>query len=215
MKLAKLVILLTTLLFSSSGLTRAQQAVITHSVLITTPYGEIVIGLYDLTPKHRDNFIRQINEGWFKGSDFHRVINNFVVQGGGNADGREDPGYTIPAEINPGLCHMRGAVGMARESDDINPSRASSSSQFYIVQGKAVNDSTLNISEKRLGYSYRPGQREQYLKYGGQPRLDGLYTIFGEVLSGMDVVDLIARQATDKEDKPLQKIEITVQLINN
>jgi len=202
-------------MFSSTGILEAQQLAITQRVLITTSFGKIVIGLYDITPKHRDNFIRQINDGWFKGSDFHRVINHFVIQGGGNADGREDPGYTIPAEITPRLCHVRGAVGMARESDDINPTRASSSSQFYIVQGKAVTDSILSITEKRLGYNYFPFQREQYLANGGQPHLDGLYTIIGVVLSGMDVVDLIAGQPTDKEDKPLQKIEITVQLINN
>ncbi len=193
----------------------AQQAACSRQVIITTSYGDIVIGLYDLTPLHRDNFIRQVNDGWFNGSDFHRAIYNFVVQGGGGKNGEEDPGYTIPAEITPNLCHLRGAVGMAREADDENPLRASSSSQFYIVQGKPVTDSILNIQEKRLGYSFTPSQRINYLTEGGQPRLDGLYTIFGEVISGMSVVDSIAVRPTGAEDRPLEKIIINIKLINN
>ncbi|HBZ65577.1 MAG TPA: peptidylprolyl isomerase [Bacteroidales bacterium] len=193
----------------------AQQAAYTRQVIITTIYGDIVIGLYDLTPLHRDNFVRQVTAGWFDGSDFHRVISNFVVQGGGGRNGEEDPGYTIPAEVTPRLCHLRGAVGMARESDNVNPSRASSSSQFYIIHGKPVTDSTLNLQEKRLGYSYLPNQRSNYLLQGGQPRLDGLYTIFGEVISGMNVVDSIAARPTGAEDRPLEKIIINAKLINN
>lgn len=193
----------------------AQQASYTQQVMITTPFGEIVVGLYDLTPQHRDNFVKQVSDGWFNGSDFHRVISNFVVQGGGGIHGEEDPGFTIPVEVTPRLVHHRGSVGMARESDDVNPLRASSSSQFYIVQGKPVTDSLLKVHEKRLGYDYFPSQRAEYLAKGGQPRLDGLYTIIGEVISGMEVVDAIARQATGKEDRPLKKIEMSAKIINN
>lgn len=193
----------------------AQQSAFTQRVVVTTPYGDIVIGLFDLAPQHRDNFVKQVAEGWFNGSDFHRVINNFVVQGGGGIHGEEDPGFTIPAEVTPRLVHHRGAVGMARESDDVNPSRASSSSQFYIVHGKPVTDSVLRVHEKRLGYQYFPNQRAEYLSKGGQPRLDGLYTIIGEVISGMNVVDSIAVRATGKDDRPLKKIVMSAKIINN
>lgn len=201
------------LLRISSGL--AQQAPARQQVKVVTPYGLIRIALYDATPQHRDNFVKQIAEGWFGQSDFHRVINNFVVQGGGHPDGREDPGYTIPAEVSPRLCHFRGAVGMAREADDVNPQRASSSSQFYIVHGKPVTDSILSLNEQRIGFLYTPSQRKTYLEKGGQPRLDGLYTVFGEVVEGMDVVDRIAAQPTGADDRPLEKIAISIHFINN
>lgn len=194
---------------------QAQQSATTQKVKVITPFGNIVIALYDTTPLHRDNFLKQIAEGWFQSSDFHRVIQHFVVQGGGHPDGREDPGYTVAAEVTPALCHVRGVVGMARESDDVNPQRESSSSQFYIVQGKAVTDSLLDLHQKRMGQPYSEMQRRAYLQNGGLPRLDGLYTVFGEVTEGMEVVDLIARQPTGKDDKPLEKIVISVQLIKN
>lgn len=105
-------------------------------VLLKTNQGDITVKLYNDTPKHRDNFIKLVNEGWFNGSPFHRVINKFMIQGGQNADGRVDPGYTIPAEIKPNHYHFKGTLAAARMADQVNPKKNSSGSQFYIVQGE-------------------------------------------------------------------------------
>lgn len=118
---------------------------------IITPYGNMQGFLYNETPKHRDNFVKLVNEGWYEDSPFHRIIKNFMIQGGGNKDGKTDPGYTIPAEIMPSnFIHKKGALSAARMADQVNPSRSSSGSQFYIVQGKAVADNQLNGMETRI-----------------------------------------------------------------
>ena len=109
-------------------------------IVIHTSYGDITAKLYNDTPLHRDNFIKLINEGWYNGSIFHRIIKNFMIQGGGNADGKQDPGYTIPAEFNSKYTHKKGALSAARQSDQVNPEKRSSGSQFYIVQGQVVDD---------------------------------------------------------------------------
>ena len=161
-------------------------------VVIETSMGTIKAKLYNDTPKHRDNFIKLINEGWYNGSPFHRVIKDFMIQGGQNADGRLDPGYTIPAEITSNHFHKKGALAAARQGDQVNPKKASSGSQFYIVQGKKYDEAWLDMYENRSGKVFSARQRQAYQTTGGSPHLDGDYTVFGEVIEGLDIVDKIA-----------------------
>ncbi len=177
-------------------------------VVIETNYGTIKAKLYNDTPLHRDNFIKLVNEGWYNGSPFHRVINSFMIQGGQNADGRQDPGYTVPAEFNANHFHKKGALCAARQADQVNPKKASSGSQFYIVQGKVLDDKTLDLYENRLGKVIGPKQRQAYKSVGGTPHLDGDYTVFGEVTEGLDVVDKIASVKTGYMDVPVEPVTI-------
>jgi cyclophilin family peptidyl-prolyl cis-trans isomerase len=178
--------------------------------LIKTNMGDIKIKLYNDTPKHRDNFLKLVNEGWYNGSIFHRVINKFMIQGGWNKDGTEDPGYTIPAEITDDHFHVKGVVAAARMPDDINPEKASSSSQFYIVQGRSFTDAELDQIQNKTGHTFTAEQREIYKTTGGTPHLDGSYTIFGEVYEGLDVVDKIAAVKTGGGDKPIQNVVFSI-----
>jgi cyclophilin family peptidyl-prolyl cis-trans isomerase len=192
-------------------------------VEIKTEYGTIVMKLYDETPLHRDNFLKLTSDSFFNGTLFHRVIKNFVIQGGDpdsrNAKpdvelGNGGPGYDIPAEFNPALYHKRGAVGAARESDSINPEKKSSGSQFYIAVGKVFTDVKLDSLEKKYNKKFTPQQREVYKTIGGTPHLDGRYTVFGEVTEGMDVVDKIAIVPTNKQDRPLKDLKMTVRVVS-
>jgi peptidyl-prolyl cis-trans isomerase B (cyclophilin B) len=160
-------------------------------VTIKTSQGEIKLVLFDDTPKHKENFLKLAQEGFYDGTTFHRVIDGFMIQGGdpntkdtepGN-DGTGNPGYTVPAEINPAHKHVRGAVAAARQDDRVNPSKASSGSQFYIVEN-----------------------------HDGTPMLDGVYTVFGQVVDGLDVVDKIAEQPKDGRDRPLSDIKMQVKV---
>ena len=178
-------------------------------VVIETNYGTMKAKLYNDTPLHRDNFIKLVNEGWYNGSPFHRVINNFMIQGGQNADGRLDPGYTIPAEFKDNHFHKKGALCAARQGDQVNPKKASSGSQFYIVQGQVFDDKKLEIYEERLGKVFNAAQRQAYKTVGGTPHLDGDYTVFGEVIEGLDVVDKIAAVKTGYMDVPVEPVTIT------
>jgi cyclophilin family peptidyl-prolyl cis-trans isomerase len=177
-------------------------------VVIETNYGTIKAKLYNDTPLHRDNFIKLVNEGWFNGSPFHRVINKFMIQGGQNADGRQDPGYTVPAEFRANHFHKKGALCAARQGDQVNPKKASSGSQFYIVQGQVYDDKTLDLYENRLGKVIGPKQRQAYKSVGGTPHLDGDYTVFGEVTEGLDIVDKIAGVETGYMDVPVKPVTI-------
>lgn len=178
-------------------------------VVIETSMGTIKAMLYNDTPLHRDNFIKLVNEGWYVGSPFHRVINQFMIQGGQNADGRMDPGYTVPAEFRENHFHKKGALCAARQGDQVNPKKASSGSQFYIVQGKIYDDKTLDMYEERLGKLIGPKQRQAYKTIGGTPHLDGDYTVFGEVTEGLEVVDKIAGVKTGYMDVPVEPVTIT------
>ena len=230
-----------------------------RAVLQTTE-GDIVISLSDLTPLHRDNFIKLAESGFYNGVTFHRVIKDFMIQTGDGATRQDSSAlsedYTIPAEINDSLFHRRGAVAAARTGDDVNPERNSSGTQFYIVQGKVYNDEDLAATVQRIDYNRRQffynkalldlrreaeqagkemsedeiqqsaiikayeameeagpyvmpeHRRNAYKTVGGTPFLDGAYTVFGEVLEGMEVVDAIAGTATDMTDKPVQDIRI-------
>jgi cyclophilin family peptidyl-prolyl cis-trans isomerase len=190
---------------------------------LITPYGKITILLYDETPLHRDNFIKLVKQHFYDSLLFHRVIKNFMIQGGDPTSkhalpgdttlGNGDVGYTIPAEFNTKLFHKKGVLAAAREGDDVNPAKASSGCQFYIVQGKIFTDSSLNVVEtKRLKRKIPDYQREVYKTIGGTPHLDMNYTVFGEVVKGLDVVDKIAAEPTNKRDRPLKDIRMKIRL---
>ncbi|MDA3942293.1 MAG: peptidylprolyl isomerase [Bacteroidetes bacterium] len=199
------------ILFSVIGL-QAQQKTETL-VLIKTSKGDITAKLYNDTPGHRDNFIKLIKQGWYAGSPFHRVINNFMIQGGGNSNGKQDPGYTIDAEILPKYIHKKGALAAARMGDNVNPERKSSGSQFYIVQGQKYDANTLNMMSSRNGLTYTDEQKQLYATQGGTPHLDGAYTVFGEVVSGFEVIDAIAAVQTGRADRPLEEITMQIEVL--
>jgi cyclophilin family peptidyl-prolyl cis-trans isomerase len=191
-------------------------------VEMITTVGTIRLRLYDATPLHRDNFIRLVRSRFYEGIAFHRVIKGFMIQAGDsksrNSSVRKprrapDSAYTIPAEIREGHYHHRGVLAAARMGDQVNPTRASSGTQFYIVQGRIFSDKSLDSVETyRLNGRKIPlAHRETYKKEGGAPHLDQSYTIFGEVLEGMEIVDRIAEVNTtgrSGNDKPLSHISI-------
>ena len=177
-------------------------------VVIKTSMGTIKAKLYNDTPLHRDNFIKLVNEGWYNGSPFHRVIKDFMIQGGQNADGRLDPGYTVPAEFKDNHFHKKGALAAARQGDQVNPKKASSGSQFYIVQGKVYDERSMSTMETRMGKVFGARERQAYMTVGGTPFLDGEYTVFGEVTEGLDVVDKIAAVKTGRMDVPVEPVTI-------
>ncbi len=182
-------------------------------IVIHTRFGDITAKLYNDTPAHRDNFIKLVKEGWYNGSPFHRVIKGFMIQGGSNKDGRTDPGYTLPAEILPNHFHKKGALAAARMGDNVNPEKRSSGSQFYIVQGQPVTDQYLNAVSAKTGHIFTKEERQVYKTIGGTPHLDGAYTVFGEVVDGFDVVDKIASVKTDSRDKPIEEVDMTIDIL--
>ena len=247
-------------------------------VEIETTLGNIKIKLYNETPLHRDNFVKLAEEHFFDSLLFHRVINEFMIQGGdpdsknaapGARLGNGGPGYEIPAEFNLNLFHKKGVLAAAREGDQINPKKKSSGSQFYIVLGKVLSDSILNIMEARINdrnkqvfirkflqkpenkylrdsltaiqkgrdqetfnnyileiekaamselknkhpFKFTMEQRKAYTSIGGTPHLDGSYTVFGEVIDGIEVLDKIAVVKTDQNDRPLEDIQMKIRLI--
>ena len=203
------------LLFAFATLFSCNQDRRTH-VLIETNKGDIEIVLYDETPLHRDNFIKLVEEEYYDGLLFHRVIDKFMIQGGdpkskgsrqGAALGMGGPGYTIPAEI--GIPHLRGTVAAARTGGPSNPNKESSGSQFYIVHGRTYTDQELDAMELRNKVKYNETQRQIYKEEGGTPQLDMEYTVFGEVVTGMDVVDVIATVQKDSRDRPVEDIVMT------
>jgi len=217
-------ILLTTLGIACAFISFSQDSTLKkkdrrRDVLLQTNFGDITIRLSDSTPLHRDNFLKLVKVGFYDSVLFHRVIKNFMIQGGdpeskraaaGQPLGDGGPSYRVPAEFRPGLFHKKGVIAAARDN---NPEKASSASQFYIVQGKIFTDSGLDSLETfRLGGRKIPAeQREVYKTIGGTPHLDQGYTVFGEVVKGLDVVDKIAAVETSKgvdRDRPVQDIRI-------
>ncbi len=179
-----------------------------NTVVIETEYGNITMVLFDNTPKHRDNFLKLANEGFFDSTLFHRVIPQFMIQGGdpdskkaaaGTMLGNGDVGYRIDAEINDTNFHQYGAVAAARDN---NPNKSSSGCQFYIVVGKKFTGEQLDGMSKQNGRNYTPAQREVYKTIGGTPHLDGNYTVFGQVIEGMDVVEKIVAEPRNNMDRP-------------
>ena len=188
-------------------------------VQIDTDMGKIKVKLYNDTPLHRDNFIKLVKDNFYDGLLFHRVIKQFMIQGGAASsktaamdeaitDG--DSAYTIPAEIHyPQHFHRRGTLCAARQPAEYNPDKASSCSQFYIVTGKFFTAMELDKQEKEGKHApFTPEEREAYMLEGGAPHLDGAYTIFGEVVQGMKVVDKIQFVETNENDRPLKNIKI-------
>ncbi|MBE0662389.1 MAG: peptidylprolyl isomerase [Bacteroidales bacterium] len=184
-----------------------------YVVVIHTDMGDITVKLYNETPLHRDNFIKLVNEGYYNGSIFHRVIRDFMIQGGGGTTGMEDPGYTVPAEIVSPFYHKKGALSAARKPDQVNPKKESSGSQFYIVQGRQFSKQELDVMTQRVGKNFTPEQIETYATLGGTPHLDGDYTVFGEVISGLEVVDKIAAVQTAQGDRPVKEIKMRMNLL--
>lgn len=184
-------------------------------VQISTEYGDIKLVLYNATPGHRDNFLEIASSGGYDGSIFHRVINRFMIQGGGSegAAADLDKRPTIPAEIVPGLYHKKGALAAARTGDQVNPERRSSGSQFYIVQGQTYTEETMKMMEGRLGHGYNDEQRKVYAELGGTPHLDYQYTVFGEVIEGLDVIDRIAAVKTHQADRPVTPVAMKVKVL--
>ncbi|MDE5607078.1 MAG: peptidylprolyl isomerase [Bacteroidales bacterium] len=213
MKSAKrpMVRLMAGILFLTTVITMAQAQT---KVRIETPYGDMVVKLYDETPKHRDNFIKLVKEGFYDNLLFHRVIENFMIQGGdpdskgapaGKMLGVGDVGYTVPAEFVKGLYHKKGALSAARQGDAVNPAKASSGCQFYIVQGQVYPQEMFAMFESR-GLKLNDEQKQLYSTVGGTPHLDGDYTVFGEVIEGLDVIDKIAAVQTDRADRPVEDV---------
>lgn len=191
-------------------------------VIISTDFGDMKIKLYDETPQHRDNFIKLAKEGFYDGLLFHRVIQQFMIQGGdpnsknpqpGQMLGAGGPGYTIPAEFNPNFIHKKGALSAARQGDQVNPKKASSGSQFYIVQGKPASAQELQYLSSRTGVRYTEEQAKIYAEVGGTPFLDMQYTVFGEVVEGLDVIDKIAAVRTAPGDRPLEDVKFSVKVV--
>ncbi|MBN2682943.1 MAG: peptidylprolyl isomerase [Bacteroidales bacterium] len=262
---------------SSTEQVQEPEKIESNIVLITTSLGNIKIKLYDETPIHRDNFLKLVSESYYDSLIFHRVIKNFMIQGGdpdsrnaapGKVLGDGGPDYTLKAEFNPNLYHKKGALAAARQSDNLNPNKESSGSQFYIVQGQTFSEEQLasmadKITQQKkqpifMEYLNRPEnaefkaklealykerkikeieelekneaalqkeyakivpfkfsekQIEIYSTIGGAPHLDGAYTVFGEVIEGLDVVDKIGATATAKGDRPLKDIYMTMKIV--
>lgn len=193
-------------------------------IQLATDSGVIVLRLYNKTPLHRDNFIKLVKQHYFDSLLFHRVIQNFMIQGGDPNSknalpriqlGNGGPGYTIPAEFDSTLFHKKGVLAAARTGDNQNPTKASSGSQFYIVQGKVFNDAGLDSVEtfRLKGRKLPLAHREVYKTIGGTPHLDMNYTVFGEVESGLAVVDKIASAARDSNNRPFTDIRIKMKII--
>lgn len=266
------------LLFTIFSFTADKNPKKEKKVKISTEYGDIIIKLYNETPLHRDNFIKLVKESFYDSTLFHRVIKDFMIQGGdpdsknaeqGKVLGNGGSGYNIKAEINPKLYHKRGIIAAAREGDNVNPKRESSGSQFYIVWGKTFDETQLLNFEKNINnsnknlytmnfvkdeknkkivhkldslklsgntkefteyatkiqnqinedfdklpkFKFTPEQIKTYETIGGTPHLDGSYTVFGEVVEGLDVVEKIINQKTDKNNRPLKDIKMSIKLI--
>lgn len=266
MRKSLILILITILMLTESC---AKKNVLSPTVVFETNYGKITVQLYPETSKHRDNFIKLVDKGFYNGVLFHRVIADFMIQTGdpdsrkalpGVLLGSGDVGYTIPAEfVYPKYYHKRGALAAARQGDDTNPQKASSGCQFYIVQGRTFSDEELNVMEKnkqqkleaklfqeklsarqaevkkyreernqgkldilrdsilveirseiekKPAYKFTEQQRNDYKTVGGTPHLDGDYTVFGEVIEGLDIVNRISRTKTGQNDRPVEDIRI-------
>ena len=220
MRIPRLISLLVFALMVSSA--KAQTS--TSEVLLETTAGNIRIALFDETPLHRDNFLKLVQEHVYDSLLFHRVIKDFMIQSGdlhskhakpGQRLGSGDYDYTIEAEFRlPQIFHRRGMVAMAREGDRVNPEQRSSACQFYIVWGRVYNDARLMKVQERLDTTTHgrvqltPEMQQVYKTVGGIPHLDGQYTVFGEVVEGLDVVDRIQQSATDPYDRPLEDVRI-------
>ncbi len=192
-------------------------------VVIETSLGSMLAKLYDQTPLHRDNFFKHAESGYYNDLIFHRVISGFMIQGGDPASrnaspttmlGSGSPGYTVPAEFNLNCVHKKGALAAARTGDQMNPKKESSGSQFYIVQGNIQTDQNLIQIEDRKGINYSNDQKAAYKTLGGTPFLDMEYTVFGEVIEGLDVIDKIASVKTERGDRPTDNVWMKISALH-
>ncbi|MCS6916150.1 MAG: peptidylprolyl isomerase [Chitinophagales bacterium] len=188
------------------------------TIEIWTNYGTMRLMLYNETPLHRDNMLKLVRQGFYDSLLFHRVIKDFMIQGGDPESRHAQPGAMlgrgeiqgagrIPAEFRSTLIHQKGALAAARDN---NPEKASSNCQFYIVQGKKISTAELDAFQQRNGMTYTAEQRRLYETVGGTPHLDNNYTVFGQLIEGMDVLDAIAAVATDRNDRPLQDVRMVI-----
>jgi cyclophilin family peptidyl-prolyl cis-trans isomerase len=191
-------------------------------VMITTDYGTIILELYNKTSLHRDNFIKLVKQHFYDSLLFHRVIKGFMIQGGdpeskhakeGQLLGEGSLKYTIPAELDTSLFHKKGALAAAREADADNPQKRSSSTQFYIVDGRTYSDAQMDKMEEKVHIKIPENHRIIYSTIGGDPFLDMNYTVFGEVVSGLDVIDKIANTPTDENNRPLKNIRMKITFV--
>jgi cyclophilin family peptidyl-prolyl cis-trans isomerase len=191
-------------------------------VMITTDYGTIILELYNKTSLHRDNFIKLVKQHFYDSLLFHRVIKGFMIQGGdpeskhakeGQLLGEGSLKYTIPAELDTSLFHKKGALAAAREADADNPQKRSSSTQFYIVDGRTYSDAQMDKMEEKVHIKIPENHRIIYSTIGGDPFLDMNYTVFGEVISGLDVIDKIANTPTDENNRPLKNIRMKITFV--
>ena len=191
-----------------------------YYVQITTDLGTMKVKLYNETPLHRDNFVKLVSEGFYDSLLFHRVIKGFMIQGGdpqsknapaGQILGAGDVGYRIPAEINDSLYHKKGVLAAARDN---NPEKASSGCQFYIVQGKPMIENELQMMERRSGKPMSEAKRNDYKTIGGSAWLDGEYTVYGEVVEGLDVIDKIAAVPCGQSDRPVTDLRMKMVLVD-
>jgi peptidyl-prolyl cis-trans isomerase B (cyclophilin B) len=190
------------------------------TIKITTDIGVVIVRLYDATPKHRDNFVKLVEQGFYDSLLFHRIIQGFMIQGGDPMSKNAEPGAMlgmgggdmerIPAEFDQKIIHKKGALAAARDG---NPEKASSACQFYIVQGNPTPEEQLDMMSKQKGYVYTPEQKNIYTTLGGTPFLDMEYTVFGEVVSGLNVIDKIAAADKDGSDRPKKDIHMKMELI--
>jgi len=215
MKKIALAILAIVFMFNLSSMSQTKTDKKVVKFVIHTDYGDMKGILYNETPQHRDNFVKLTKSGFYDGTLFHRVISGFMIQGGdpdsktakpGQALGMGGPGYTVPAEFNKSFIHKKGALAAARTGDQQNPQKASSGSQFYIVQGKKV-------PAAQIGANYTPEQKTIYETIGGVPFLDGQYTVYGEITDGLDVIDKIAAVQKDGTDRPVKDVKMTIKIV--
>lgn len=193
-----------------------------HFVKIETDSGTMVVRLSNKTPKTTANFLKLVNGHFYDGLLFHRVIEGFMIQGG-DPDSRNAPAgkmlgegglkYTVPAEFDTSLFHQKGAIAMARESDDMNPEKASSSTQFYIVEGRTFTNTEMDKIEEKFKILIPKNHRAMYRSVGGAPFLDMNYTVFGQVVDGLAVIDKIAHAAKDKNNRPLTDIHMKITIM--
>lgn len=190
-------------------------------VKITTDSGILIVKLYDSTPLHRDNFLKLVKQGFYDSLLFHRVIPEFMIQGGDPQSKHAIAGdmlgggggdmERIPAEFRPSLIHKKGVLAGARDG---NPQKASSACQFYLVEGRLLSDAELNNIEMSKGIKYTPAQRNFYKTIGGTPFLDQEYTVFGEIESGLEVISKIANVRKDGNNRPLGNIRMFMEIVN-
>ena len=209
-------------LFSCKNLKTQMDKETTYYVKIETSCGDMKVRLYNETPLHRDNFVKLVRQGFYDSLLFHRVISGFMIQGGdpqskeapaGAMLGNGTTGYTIPAEFRDTLFHKKGALAAARMGDQVNPKKESSGCQFYIVQGNVWDSAQLQAMGRQYGKKFSPSQMETYATLGGTPHLDGDYTVFGEVVEGLEVIDKIAAEPCDRMDRPKRDIRMKMTLV--